>query len=848
LSSFKIVFTDRSEIKEKLRRLQFDNQEKFGLTLNAFDILSKLKKSKLSVIPSIKKNTSIELYDHQVYAALKVKNELGGSAILADEVGLGKTIEAGIIIKEFLISGLAKSVLILVPPSLMYQWQEELQEKFELDFIKQKDDKRFKDPSSHELLIMSHASAVVPDKSNMLKKRDWDMVIVDEAHSMKNSNTQKHRLLKALPRKFTLFLTATPIENNLQELYNLVELLKPGTFGTFSQFKNRYANDPQFRSINSFFKDELQNILSSIIIRTTRHQVKEKIKFTDRIAHTQILKPTEDERELYDKVTKIIQEKYEEGFPVFYLMIIQRLISSSNDAAKRALQIMKERELLDETEFNELHAIADRITIDTKAIALLDIIGVKKNEKFLIFTEWRSTQDYLFNLLKENGYSVTLFHGSLGLSERKESTEKFRSGTQIMISTSAGGYGQNFQFCSNIVNYDLPWNPMKVEQRIGRVHRINQKNDIDIYSVAYEKTIDAYILSLLYTKIELFKTALGHLDLIFGDISDESSQHNIFKEYISAKDEKEAEKKLSSIGDKWKNRKENLTNAVEEFNTDVFGNFSLSPITEVPKTTIIPVEDKIGSLDEPIKSLVLTYFYLINSQIKEDNELFNITLSNEHEKFFRDKELKITFNERKEETNYELVSPGSSILSRILNQCISFGPLVTAKLNSNEYNLPIIQFYFYVIFESVKSESQLYSVSVECDTQNIINIDDSDIDSNSNVSINDITPDTADDCYISAIDNIKSHFQQEIQDFKKEIHFQKESELQNINSEFKKRQDEINQKSQILRSKNASDSEFQNLLDENESIKREKEIVLKTLDKKYHVSIDFALISCRILH
>ena len=395
----KVRFTDRYGIKNKLRKLEFDNKEKFKLALNAFDLLSKIKKSKLAVTSSIKSNKKIELYDHQIYAAVKVKNEFGGSAILADEVGLGKTIEAGIILKEFLISGLAKSVLILVPPSIMYQWQDELQSKFDLNFVKQRDDRRFKDPASHELLIMSHSSAVSPIQANLLKKRDWDMIIVDEAHSMKNSETHKHQLLKELPRKFTLFLTATPIENNLRELYNLVELLKPGTFGTLSEFKNRYTEDSQMRSLNLFFKDELQQILSKIIIRTTRQQVKKYIKFTDRIPHTKILKPTDDERELYEKITKIIQEKYAEGYPVFYLMIIQRLTSSSTVAAKRALYLMKKREYVDETEYNELMKIANRIKIDTKAIELLDIVRQQKNAKFLIFVEWRSTQDYLAELL-----------------------------------------------------------------------------------------------------------------------------------------------------------------------------------------------------------------------------------------------------------------------------------------------------------------------------------------------------------------------------------------------------------------------------------------------------------------
>ncbi len=575
-----IIFTDRSNVKNKLRKLEFDNKEKFELALNAFDLLSKIKKSKLSVTSSIKSNKKIELYDHQIYAAIKVKNECGGSAILADEVGLGKTIEAGIILKEFLISGLAKSVLILVPPSLMYQWQDELQSKFDLNFVKQRDDPRFKDVLSHELLIMSHDSATVPTQKNLLKKRDWDMVIVDEAHSMKNAETHKHQLLKELPRKFTLFLTATPIENNLRELYNLTELLKPGTFGTLSEFRNRYTEGSQMRSLNLFFKDELQQILSKIIIRTTRQQVKKYIKFTDRIPHTKILKPTDDERELYDKITKIIQEKYGEGYPVLYLMIIQRMISSSNDATKRALEIMKKSEYVDETEYSELMKIANRIEIDTKAIELLDIVRQQKNAKFLIFVEWRSTQDYLAELLTKSGYSVTLFNGDMNLAERDESRERFRGEIQIMISTSAGGYGMNFQFCSNVVNYDLPWNPMKIEQRVGRVHRIGQKNDVNIYNVAYEKTIDAYILTLLYTKIQLFKMALGHLDLLFADITDEKAETGFFKEYISSKDEKEAEKKFSAIGENWKNRKENLSDAVEEFNRGVFDNFSLSPIEE----------------------------------------------------------------------------------------------------------------------------------------------------------------------------------------------------------------------------------------------------------------------------
>lgn len=575
--NIQIRFTDRSNVKSKLRKLQFDDKQTFDLTITAFELLSKIKESKLSIISSIKSNKAIELYDHQIFAAMKVKNEFGGSAILADEVGLGKTMEAGIILKEFLISGLAKSVLILVPPSLVYQWQDELQSKFNLNFT-QKDDLNFKDPASHELLIFSHSSATSPAKKALLTQRNWDMVIVDEAHSMKNAATQKHQLLKEISRKFTLFLSATPIQNNLSELYNLVELLKPGTFGTLSEFKTRYADDPQMRRINPFFKEELQTKLSKIIIRTTRQQVKKYISFTDRIAYTKILKPTNDERNLYDKITNKVHEYYDSGYDVLYLMIIQRLISSSTESTKRALFKMRKSELFDENDYTELMEIANRIKIDTKASDLLEVINKDKESKFLIFTEFHVTQDYLARMLTEKGYSITLFNGKMNLTERAESVEKFRNKSQIMISTSAGGEGQNFQFCHNVVNYDLPWNPMRVEQRVGRVHRIGQKKDVNIYNYAYEHTIDAYILQLLYTKIKLFTMAIGQLDLLFEDVTDEKTGTHFFKEYITAKNEQELKNKFSALGDDFKNRKEALSSAVEQFNQEVFENFSLSPI------------------------------------------------------------------------------------------------------------------------------------------------------------------------------------------------------------------------------------------------------------------------------
>jgi SNF2 family DNA or RNA helicase len=238
--------------------------------------------------------------------------------------------------------------------------------------------------------------------------------------------------------------------------------------------------------------------------------------------------------------------------------------------------------MIEENEYNDLIKLADKIKIDTKAKTLLNTINSDKDKKFLIFTEFYSTQDYLSTLLTANGYSVTIFNGKMNLSERENSINNFRAGSQIMISTSAGGEGQNFQFCNNVVNYDLPWNPMRVEQRVGRVHRIGQKNDVFIYNYAYEKTIDAYILELLYAKIKLFTMSIGDLDLLFEDIDDKKSESMIFKEFMNGKSDQEVKNNLTALGNNWKNDAQSRIEAVKKFNAEVFDNFALSTLQASP--------------------------------------------------------------------------------------------------------------------------------------------------------------------------------------------------------------------------------------------------------------------------
>lgn len=575
LEIIKTRFPDKFGIKEKLRNNQLHNPEFLELTLKSYKIFSHLQNQKLSIIESLRTNKNVSIFDHQILAAQRIKNELGGTALLADEVGLGKTIEAGIIIKEFLITGLATKVLILVPPSLLPQWQDELASKFNLDFINQQGDSRFIDVLSHDLLIMSHASAVFPKYSEALKENYWDLVVVDEAHSMKNSETYKHKLVKNLSKRNLLLLTATPIQNNLEELYNIVELLRPGYLGTWKQFQERYTLGKDSRRINPVFQDELQEILSRVIIRTTRKEVRHYIKFTDRITHTEILEPSENEIKLYNEITDIVRSLYSDNYNSLALMIYQRLASSSTDASKNALYKMKMNKILKEEKFNELTTLANHISIDSKLSNLLKLIQ-NDSSKFLVFTEFYATQDYIVKNLEKNGYSVTTFNGKMTLDEKHDSVNQFKNESQIMVSTGAGGEGQNFQFCHNIVNYDLPWNPMRIEQRIGRVHRIGQTSDVQISNYALEGTIEAYILELLYTKIQLFTMALGELDLMFEDSTTGGLQQTWFKEYMTSTDETEIRNKFSALGDDWKKRKDTVNDAIKNFNDKVFDNFDLA--------------------------------------------------------------------------------------------------------------------------------------------------------------------------------------------------------------------------------------------------------------------------------
>ncbi len=572
-------YTDRFGVKNKLQKLEFNSKESLDNLLKAYGIITSQQSKGLTILKSLK--SKISIFDHQIMAAKRVKNDLHGHALLADEVGLGKTIEAGILLKEYFTTGLIKNALILVPPSLVGQWKDEMESKFDLNFIASKDDNRFEGYGRHAMLIASLSSAHMGTNATELNSIDWDMVIVDEAHRLKNSKTRAHQFVKDLPKKFLLLLSATPVQNNLKELYNLVELIRPGHLGTWNNFAGTYLEEENGRTLRMENRDHLQDSLSQVIIRTTREEVRSYIDFTDRIPKTHILESSQQEQDLYFATTEYVRGLWGIGGGfILPLMTLQRQLSSSTAATIPALR----RKMGDDSKKNEaieeLISMAEKIKIDTKMIQLKEIIQKDSESKFLIFTEFRDTQDYIYDSLEDEDFHVVKFNGSMSTGERDTAVNKFQRDAQIMVATEAGGEGKNFQFCHNVINYDLPWNPMRVEQRVGRVHRIGQTEDVIIHNFAIENTIEEYVLKLLYEKINLFKMTIGELDLLFGDIDPKKIEGKIFESYMSSTRKKDIENKFSALGKEWRKNKDKTEETMNEFNPEVFANFNLSALDD----------------------------------------------------------------------------------------------------------------------------------------------------------------------------------------------------------------------------------------------------------------------------
>ncbi|WLR43909.1 SNF2-related protein [Bacillus carboniphilus] len=478
--------------------------------------------------------------EHQLKVAERVVEEMHGKAILADEVGLGKTIEAGLILKEYMIRGLVKKALILVPASLVSQWTKELLSKFHIPAVEQKKSYVW---DQCDIVVSSLDTAKRSPHKEIIYKQDYDIVIIDEAHKLKNNKTKNYQFVVNLKKKYCLLLTATPVHNRVEEIFNLVSLLKPGHLGSEQTFSKVFS--AKERTVKE--DDQLKELINKVMIRNRRSDT--GVKWTNRHVETTWITFSPSEVALYDAINSVRHEFKQTS--TFSLITLQREACSSREAVYMTLKKMldkKEKEALPLpiTTIEHLLTVIDQVSQNSKAIKTLELIK-KINDKVIIFTEYHATQFYLQWFLKQHGITSVPFRGGFKRGKKDWMKELFKNHAQVLIATEAGGEGINLQFCHHIINYDLPWNPMRVEQRIGRIHRFGQEHDVHIYNMATKNTIEEHILTLLYEKIHLFRRVVGELDHILKKIDVNEFENHLKDIVTSSKSEGELKVKVDNL-------------------------------------------------------------------------------------------------------------------------------------------------------------------------------------------------------------------------------------------------------------------------------------------------------------
>lgn len=593
---------------EMLAAGQFDDQpEWFDIRLRAARIQAAYGSDNLSGLV----NSRVVLRPHQIFVAHRILEKPRPSIIIADEVGLGKTIEAGLVLKELLARKAIKRILVIVPPNLLNQWQTELRVKFNelfeiIDTGRLKNERQLQPEQNPwrrfpKALLSSHLARSEELRGD-LADADWDLVIVDEAHHVRRKlegasveTTQLYRTIDILKDKVfgVLLLTATPMQLHHFELFGLVEIVEPGLYQGFADFNDDLAATLGLKAAVRVLQNwpettpdeqrDAEQTLGSHGIRadlrsaTGRESAIEQILrdsrltqsivrnrkrtvggFTRRRAMRLPVTLTREEHQVHDRVEQYLQR----GFAAadtkrdrlfgFELVTYQRLMASSARALRAALIRRKQRLILQQqaallmtddederldgsntliyaTSREEVQAIDDLVDElgqlrESKAAKLnalvQQILTGNPDEKVLVFTQYYATQDLLVELLAAQ-FRVVQFRGSMGRWEKDDAVRQFKEQAQVMVSTEAGGEGRNFQFCHIVVNYDLHWNPMRIEQRIGRLDRYGQKSEVHIYNIVAHGTIEDRLVDVLENRLNLFESTVGALELVLGEVEDD---------------------------------------------------------------------------------------------------------------------------------------------------------------------------------------------------------------------------------------------------------------------------------------------------------------------------------------
>ena len=539
-----IQFLDSSPaLLALLEKGEFEAPGVFRLRLRAEELAREQGFHRLMCLPSL---SGVDRFPHQEAAALRTLREMRGRAILADEVGLGKTIEAGMILKEYLVRGLVRRILVLCPASLLFQWQEEMSGKFGLHFEVQQTGQ---DWSDAPLLISSLERAKMPSRRDAVMESRYDLVAVDEAHRLRNQRTQSRQLVAELAPRHLLLLTATPVQNDLRELYNLVSLVRPGALGTWAGFRAQFMTRGDARMPTH--PERLRSLLQSVMIRNTRASA--GLTWSKRRVEIRTVRMGEAERAFYDEVGsyafRTLQQAGTRAGGHLPMLVLEKELGSSVQAALRTLHVLARKTAAGTGELKKLTELAAEVKDQAKLTALLEILE-SDGAQVVVFTQFMATLEYLRAELEARGIPVEIFHGGLTERAKEDAITRFRDRVRVLLSTEAGGEGRNLQFCHRMVNYDLPWNPMRVEQRIGRIHRLGQEHDVEIYNLAAEDTIEGYVIETLYRKIRLFELVVGEVEDILSQLGDDPSiEDRVFRAWNSSERPEIRRKKFEQLAE-----------------------------------------------------------------------------------------------------------------------------------------------------------------------------------------------------------------------------------------------------------------------------------------------------------
>mgnify|MGYP001563846014 CR=1 FL=1 len=525
---------DDGQILAKIKNKYFEDRKILDLKIKSEEAAKQSEIKELISYPLIKKNLAYNL-PHQQEGALKILRDLDGRALLADEVGLGKTITAGMVLKECIVRGFVRRALILTPPSLVNQWKDELTSKFNLDF---KEINKEHEWEHTELAIASIDKVKNFDvKTNEFKHSKaheiyWDIIIIDEAHKLKDKKTFRWKFVDKLQKKRLLLLTATPFQNDLIELYNLLSLLRRGHLGTISEFRSNFLiNGNERQPLNP---RELKRKLAEVMIRRRRDEAP-GIHYMKRIPKIHSISLDWLEKRCYEEVVDMLMVHYFDfnGEPINTVLAAHSILPKITSSSKSSIEFLEN--LVGNPKYHEttrdiakkLVEQFKKIPQDTKILKLVELVNeinnANKGTKILIYTKHPATLKYIAETLRKQNFKLTEFQGGLTNTEKSKRINDFKEKTQILVSTETGSEGLNLQFCNNLINYDLPWNPMAVEQRIGRLDRIGQKKNIFVHSLATKNTMEEHVVDLIINKMCCIGLVMGELPIILFNMGLDSS-------------------------------------------------------------------------------------------------------------------------------------------------------------------------------------------------------------------------------------------------------------------------------------------------------------------------------------